>query len=67
VFGKVAIFAVGYLLGARAGRGQYEQLVALARWVAGREEVRSAFGLARSALQAAAERAQEPPRGGRAA
>lgn len=63
MFGKLAIFAVGYVLGARAGRGRYEQLVGLARWVAGREEVRSAFGLAQSALQGASER----PRGGRAA
>ena len=67
MFGKLAIFAVGYLLGARSGRGQYEHLVTLARWVAGREEVRTALGVAQSAVRAAAERAQEPPRGGRAA
>ncbi|TMC04432.1 MAG: hypothetical protein E6J41_24810 [Chloroflexi bacterium] len=67
MFGKLAIFAVGYMLGARSGRERYEQLVGLARWVAGREEVQSAFGLAQSALQAASERTQERPRGRRRA
>lgn len=67
MFGKLAIFAVGYLLGARSGRERYEQLVDLARWVAGREEVRSALGLAQSALRTASERTQERPRGRRAA
>lgn len=64
--GKLAIFAVGYLLGARAGRERYRQLVDLARWAASREELQSALGLAQSALQAAAERRPEP-RGRRAA
>lgn len=59
--GKLAIFAVGYMLGSRAGRERFDQLVDLARWVAGREEVQSALGLAQSALQAAAERRNEPP------
>ena len=61
MMGKLAIFAIGYLLGARAGRQRFEQLVDLARWAAGREEVQSALGLAQSALMAAAERRQEPP------
>lgn len=66
--GKLAIFAIGYVLGSRSGREQYEQLVSLVRWIGARGEVQSALGLAQSALQVAAERAQEPPaRGGRAA
>ena len=62
MFGKLAIFAVGYLLGARSGRERYEQLVGLARWLASREEVQNALGVAQSALQTASERAQERPR-----
>jgi len=61
MMGKLAIFAVGYLLGSRAGRERFDQLVDLARWVAGRDEVQSALGLAQSALQAAAERRNEVP------
>ena len=61
MFGKLAIFAVGYLLGARSGRERYEQLVGLAGWLASRVEVQSALGVARGA-QAASERAQERPR-----
>ena len=64
--GKVAIFAAGYLLGSRAGRERYQQLVELARWAASREELQSVLGLAQSALQAAAERRPES-RGRRAA
>jgi hypothetical protein len=56
MMGKLAIFALGYLLGSRAGRERFEQVVDLARWVAGRDEVQSALGLAMSALQAASER-----------
>lgn len=73
MFGKLAFFAAGYLLGARAGRGRYEQIVGLARWLAAREELRTALGLAQSAVQAAAEssggpdRPQRVRRGGRAA
>lgn len=65
--GKLAIFTVGYLIGSRAGRERYEQLVSLARWVAAREELQSALGLAQSALLAASERTQEVPRGRRRA
>jgi len=64
--GKLAIFAVGYVLGSRAGRERYQQLVELARWVAAREELQTALGAAQSALLAAAERGQ-PSRGRRAA
>jgi hypothetical protein len=64
--GKLAIFAVGYVLGARSGRERYEQLVDLARGLASREELQSALGLAQSTLVATSERRQ-PRRGGRAA
>jgi hypothetical protein len=65
--GKLAIFAAGYVLGTRSGRQQYEQLVGLARWLVAREELQTALGLAQSAVQAAAERTQEPPSRGRRA
>lgn len=65
--GKLAIFTVGYLIGCRAGRERYEQLVSLARWAAAREELQSALGLAQSALMAASERTGEVPRGRRRA
>jgi len=61
VFGKLAIFAVGYVLGARSGRERYEQLVGLARWLASRDGVQNALGVARSAARAASERAPERP------
>ncbi len=67
MLGKLAIFAAGYLIGARSGRERYEQLVGLARWLAAREELQSVLGMAQSALQAAAERTRERPRGRRAA
>ncbi len=67
MLGKLAIFAAGYLIGARSGREQYERLLRVARWLAAREELQSALGMAQSALQAAAEKTQERPRGRRAA
>ncbi len=54
--GKLAFFAIGYVLGSRAGRRQYDQLVALARWAAARDEVQTALGMAQSAIQVAVER-----------
>jgi hypothetical protein len=67
VIGKLAFFAAGYFLGTRAGRERYHQMVALGRWVAGREEVQTALGLAQSALQLAMERGQAIAQGKRAA
>ena len=64
---KLAIFAAGYLLGTRSGRERYDQLVGVARWLAARNELQSALGMAQSALQAAAEKTQERPRRRRAA
>ncbi len=65
MIGKLAFFAIGYVLGAQAGRKRYEQIVAAARSVAGREEVQAAAGMARSAIQVALENQGllERPRG----
>jgi hypothetical protein len=51
-------FAVGYVLGTRAGRERFVQLVGIARSVSRREEVQSAVGLARSLLEVALERGE---------
>jgi hypothetical protein len=59
MIGKLALFAVAYVLGARAGRARFDQLVSMTRWVARREEVQTAMGLAQGALQAAIERTQD--------
>ncbi|HEY7104499.1 MAG TPA: hypothetical protein VH573_22905 [Mycobacteriales bacterium] len=51
MYGKLAVaagFAAGYVLGSRAGRQRYEEIVAQARKVAGNEKVQSTAG----ALQA---------------
>ncbi len=51
MYGKLAVaagFAAGYVLGTRAGRQRYEEIVAQARKVAGNEKVQSTAG----ALQA---------------
>lgn len=49
--------AVGYVLGARAGRDRYEDIVRLARRVAGSQTVQSTAGVLRSQLDATAHRA----------
>lgn len=55
--GKLAFFAMGYLLGTRAGRERFEQIAGVVRWTASREEIRSGVGLLQSAAQVAVERA----------
>lgn len=57
--GKLMFFALGYVLGTRAGRERFAQLVGAAQAVGRREEVQSAVGLARSLLQVAVERGGE--------
>jgi len=50
---KVSNFAyagVGYVLGARAGRARYDQIVRLARRVAGSQTVQSTAGLLQAQL-----------------
>jgi hypothetical protein len=51
MMGKLAIFTLGYLLGTRAGRERWDQIVRLARWVAERDETRLAAGMALNAAQ----------------
>ncbi len=50
--------AVGYVLGARAGRQRYEDIVALARRVAGSQTVQATAGVVQAQAQQAAERAK---------
>ena len=42
--------AAGYVLGARAGRGRYDQIVRVARRVAGSQTVQSTAGLVQAQL-----------------
>ena len=42
--------AAGYVLGARAGRGRYDQIVSVARRVAGSQTVQSTAGLVQARL-----------------
>jgi len=46
---KLAIFALGYLLGSRAGRARYEAIVAGARDIIQGEEVATVVGFVRGA------------------
>jgi hypothetical protein len=48
MYGKLAVaagFAAGYVLGSKAGRQRYEDIVAQARKVAGNEKVQSTAGV----------------------
>lgn len=47
---KLALFGLGYVLGARAGRARYEELVGGARDFIKGEEVSTAVGFVRGAL-----------------
>ena len=44
---KLVLFGVGYLLGARAGRERFEELVGMAKELAGRNEVAMALAVVR--------------------
>jgi hypothetical protein len=50
--------AVGYVLGSRAGRERYEDIVAVARRVAGSQTVQATAGVLQAQAQGAAERAK---------
>lgn len=50
MFVKLAIFALGYLLGARAGRARYDAIVNEAKDVVKGEEVSAVVGFVRGAL-----------------
>jgi hypothetical protein len=54
--GKLAIFAIGYVLGARAGRERYNDIVKLASWAAARDEVQMAANMALGVVQMGMER-----------
>ena len=47
---KLAIFAIGYILGARAGRARYDAIVAEAKDIVKGEEVSAVVGFVRGAL-----------------
>lgn len=59
MFSRLAFFALGFAIGTRTGRDGMRQMLAAARWVAGREEVQSMLGVAGTATQAALERGAE--------
>lgn len=50
--------AVGYVLGSRAGRERYEDIVAVARRVAGSQTIQATAGVLQAQAQEAAERAK---------
>lgn len=50
--------AVGYVLGSRAGRERYEDIVAIARRVAGSQTIQATAGVLQAQAQEAAERAK---------
>lgn len=50
--------AVGYVFGSRAGRERYEDIVALARRVAGSQTVQATAGVLQAQAAGAAERAK---------
>ena len=50
--------AVGYVLGSRAGRERYEDIVAVARRVAGSQTVQATAGVLQAQASGAAERAK---------
>jgi hypothetical protein len=57
--------AVGYVLGSRAGRERYEDIVALARRVGGSQTVQATAGVLQAQAAGAAERAKSRLGGGR--
>jgi hypothetical protein len=51
--------AIGYVLGARAGRERYEHIVAVARKVAGSQTIQSTAGVLRAQVDQARGQARE--------
>ncbi len=51
--------AVGYVLGARAGRGRYDQLVVLARRVTGSQTVQSTAGVLQAQVDGLTSKAKD--------
>jgi hypothetical protein len=65
---NLAYLAAGYVLGARAGRERYDQIVSIARRIAGSQTVQSTAGVARGQVDqvtAKARRAVADKLGGR--
>mgnify|MGYP001791637564 CR=1 len=58
MFIKLAIFGLGYLLGTRAGRKRYEEIVAGARDLITGEEVATAVGFVRGSWWILSQRAR---------
>jgi hypothetical protein len=50
MFGKLALFGLGYLMGTRAGRQRYEELVGGVRDFVKGEEISTAMGFMRGAI-----------------
>lgn len=55
---KIAFFALGYLLGTRAGRRRYDEIVAGARDILTGEEVATAVGFVRGTWWILSQRAR---------
>ena len=55
---KLAIFGIGYVLGTRAGRQRYEEIVAGARDIIQGEEVATAVGFVRGSWWILSQRAR---------
>lgn len=51
--------AVGYLLGTRAGRERYEDIVAIGRRIAGSQTIQATAGVVQAQVQEVADRAKE--------
>jgi hypothetical protein len=50
MLGKMALFGLGYVIGTRAGRQRYEELVNSAKDIFKGEEIATALGFMRGAL-----------------
>jgi hypothetical protein len=59
---KLAIFALGYVLGSRAGRARYEAIIAGTRDLLKGEEVATVVGLVRGAAWILSQRGRSPGR-----
>lgn len=54
---KLVFFGIGYLIGARAGRERFDELVEMARGLAQRDEVKMAIGLVQGLVESRLEAA----------
>jgi hypothetical protein len=56
---KLVFFGIGYVLGTRAGRERFDEIVDFAKWLAGRDEIAAAVTMARSAVEMGMDRGRE--------